>query len=444
MVKSIVVISGKGGVGKTLTASTIINILRGKKYKVAAIDADTDNPHLADFLNIKGKIDIIPDGDSRKLVPVTEKNVSVFSSSLIAEDSPIGMLGTTSGQLVSDVIEFGEWGDADYMVIDLPAGAGDEMRAAFEAVQDTLVGCVLVVQPAHLRAAERIIRLLLLNEIPIIGVIENMAYYETRPEPRCSKCKKMISTTATECKSCKTPVVNVKNYLFGEPGADKLCQKHGLKFLGTIPIVKLNIENGGRILPKEFTKPVEDAVEISIKSAITTPGFIERVKGKVKEVTTAVVAPMLVDLWKYMNNQLDVGGLQKQYSYSGKRLVKMVLLDDKSKAVAVEHFRVNEGKVEWLRITKDNKESIRQELEQSGVTIRAKARALAAAFKGELKLSNGSTIKYTLRTAVLNGDIIPEGQRGDMIQTLGFLSGVYEHMQRNQPSFMKDFVSRLL
>lgn len=440
MVKSIVVISGKGGVGKSLVTATLVNILREKKLRVAAIDADTDNPHLADFLGVDGQITVTTRDNERRLVPAEmEGGLKVFSTSLLAADSPIGLLGSTSGELVNDVIQFGEWGEMDFFCIDLPAGAGDEMRAAFRSVEKTLVGCIVVAQPAHLKAAERVLKLLILNEIPILGIIENMAYYPV-------KTLQMNKTNKPRGEVLKE--VQRKDYLFGQPGALQLAQKYGVDFLGEIPIVPVS-GDGKKTIPPPFSDPVVNGAKKAMVAPVKTPGFLARAKEKVKEITAQTIGPMLVDLWAYANKELPIGELQSQYGYTSHRLIRLHLLDNHGNIITTEHFRVLDGKLEWQQLPDPGKDpekfkEMNDEIDTSGVRLYAKTRALAEAFTGKRKLQDGTEIEYTMKTAILNGDIVPVGKPGDMIQTIGFLQGMYEYIQKQKPPFIIEFAKRVL
>lgn len=418
MPKAIVTISGKGGVGKSLVTASIIQTLKDKGKKVAAVDADTDNPHLADFLNIKGEIKTEVKGKDRLLIPAEKDGIKIFSMSLIAPDSPIGLVGSTSGDLINDVIHFTKWGDVDYFCVDLPAGSGDEMRVSFTALSEILAGCILVAQPAHILSAERVLKLLKINEIPILGIIENMAYFEEKDGD--------------------------KNYLFGEPGGEALATKYNAPFLGHIPIVPVNLKEGGKRIPEQWAQPIEKAVQLAEESPVKPPGFIARSLGKAKEITISILGQMLVDLWRYANKEIPINDLQTQYSYPGGRLIRMNLLSDAGKIIASEHYKVEGGKLVWIQRTQSNKDQINEELERTGVRLYARVRALAEAFVGERVLSDGTRVAYDLKTAWLNNEVIPVGKAGDMIGTIEFIMGVWEYVKARKPPFMLEFAKRFL
>lgn len=354
----------------------------------------------------------------RKLIPIADGALKVFSMSLIAPDSAIGLVGTSSGELVSDVIDFGEWGEVDYYCIDLPAGSGDEMRASFKCLAKSLVGCVVVAQPAHLVSAERILKLLMLNEIPVLGIIENMAWFEEKD--------------------------GEKNYIFGEPHAEQLAEKYGVEFMGHIPIVPVNV-NGGKRIPEPYADPIKKVVTKAEQSEVTMPGFLERALNKAKEVTTAVVGPMLVDLYFYANKEIPIQEIQKEFNYPGGRLIRLVLVSDSGKGISAEHYRIKDGKLSWEKIdSKDKYVAIDKELKESGVEIFAKVKALAEAFVGERELRDGRKVPFDLKQAWLNNEIVPIGKKGDMIQALEFIMGVYAYVKEKRPSFMIEFAKRLL
>jgi ATP-binding protein involved in chromosome partitioning len=399
--KSIIVCSGKGGVGKTLVSSSIIRGLLNQGLKVGAIDLDIDNPNLAEFMKVNGTIGFNYSSDGKKiLLPVQHDNLKLFSMSLVAPDSPIGMLGQQSGSLCQDVIEFGDWSGVDYIVVDAPAGTGDELRAAVRGLKGTLVGSVIVAQPAHLYITERVIKLHKLNGIPILGLIENMTSF---------KCE------------------HGKEYkLFGEPGGKALAEKYGVNFIGEIP---LSVDVSVNKYAENDT--IANTIKLFVEGEPKKIGFLEAISDRAKKITVELLAKTLTDLFMWINSEIPIGEIQQKFRYPGGRLIRFNLLSDDMKILSQEHFMVQDGQLVFVRKTRENIQELENEVNSRGVKIYAKVIPLLESIVGRKKV-DGEEIDFDMRTAWLNGDIWTEGKPGDMVQTLDFFSGVWEYIKNNK------------
>jgi ATP-binding protein involved in chromosome partitioning len=207
----IAVVSGKGGVGKsTVTAGIAFNLAK-KGYKVGVLDADISGPNIPHLFNVEN---IKMTANARGLVPVEAvKGIKVVSveSLIAASDSPVVWRGPLRSGLINQFLADVSWGELDFLLIDLPPGTGDEPLSIMQTIP--LDGLVIVSTSSNLSVLDvsKIVNMARSLEIKILGVVENMAYFE------CSEC-------------------GTKHYLFGEDTVGSLIKKYGLTSLGSIPL----------------------------------------------------------------------------------------------------------------------------------------------------------------------------------------------------------------
>lgn len=224
-VKNIIcVASGKGGVGKSTVAVNLAVSLARQGAKVGLIDADIYGPSIPTMLGVQGKkptVRLIK--DKHYMEPLEAEGIKVLSIGLlISETQPVvwrgPMVTSALRQFVTDCI----WGKLDYMIIDMPPGTGDVHLTITQTVNVT--GAVIVTTPqdvalADARKALGMFRLDNIN-VPIIGVVENMAYFTPEELP------------------------DNKYYIFGRDGGKRLASEYEVPFLGEIPIVQAIREGG--------------------------------------------------------------------------------------------------------------------------------------------------------------------------------------------------------
>lgn len=206
--KKFVVISNKGGVGKTFVAASIALCL-SKKFKIGLLDLDLHGPNIPTILKINEKLMASPDG---KIIPVKKKNLQVVSMGFILEKgAPLIWRGPLKMKAVKQLVEDTAWDKIDALIIDLPPGTGDEALSAVQLLTEINGGIVVTTpQDASLEDVERALNFLKITKVPIIGLIENMAWL------KCPKCGYKIS--------------------LGEGKSKSLCKKLNIPFLGSIPI----------------------------------------------------------------------------------------------------------------------------------------------------------------------------------------------------------------
>lgn len=169
---SVAVSSGKGGVGKTTVAVNLAISLATAGARVGLLDADILGPNVPMMMGV----DVMPPPQNRKLMPAENFGVKFISMAFLTKpDQPLvwrgPMLHSAIRQLLTDV----EWGELDYLIIDLPPGTGDAQLSLAQAIP--LTGAIIVTQPMEVAAADALRGLKMFEklEVPIIGVIENMS-----------------------------------------------------------------------------------------------------------------------------------------------------------------------------------------------------------------------------------------------------------------------------
>ncbi|TRM11210.1 AAA family ATPase [Lentibacillus cibarius] len=204
----IAIASGKGGVGKsTVTVNLAMSLMRLGK-KVGIIDADIYGFSIPDMMGIEKR----PQVRGEKIIPVERFGVQVISMGFFVEDnSPIIWRGPMLGKMLSSFFKEVEWGDLDYLLLDLPPGTGDIAMDVHEMIPSCKEVIVSTPHPSAAFVAARAGQMAFKTEHDILGVIENMAYYESK----------------------KT---GEKEYVFGKGGGDKLAEVLKSKVLGRLPL----------------------------------------------------------------------------------------------------------------------------------------------------------------------------------------------------------------
>ncbi|MCD6489346.1 MAG: Mrp/NBP35 family ATP-binding protein [Thermodesulfobacterium sp.] len=209
--RKIVVLSGKGGVGKTTVSTNLAVGLSLKNYKVGLLDVDLHGPNVPNMLGLKNTSPkITPEG----IHPVEySENLKVISIGFFAKDEDaIIWRGPLKHKAIQQFLTDTIWGELDFLVADCPPGTGDEILSIYH-VLNKVDGAIIVATPQNVALADvkRSIRFCQETKIPIIGIIENMSGFV------CPKCGTQID-------------------IFKTGGAKKLAEKYNIPFLGKIPI----------------------------------------------------------------------------------------------------------------------------------------------------------------------------------------------------------------
>lgn len=208
----LVVMSGKGGVGKSTIATSVARSITNHGIRVGLIDLDIDSPSIPtitgttpDDIGITGYL----------LEPANSNGVKVFSIGhlLPSEDTPILWAGSRKENALIDVFKSCNFADVEFLVIDLPPGTGDELYGVTKIIPS--VGAIVVTLPQKLSqvSVKKALKALERYEIKVLGIIENMSGF------KCPKCSAMV-------------------YPFKHGTGKKLADTYGVEFLGAIPIMQ--------------------------------------------------------------------------------------------------------------------------------------------------------------------------------------------------------------
>jgi len=208
----IAILSGKGGVGKSFVTASLAFALSYLGKKVGVLDADIYGPSMPKMMGVQEQ-HILATGEGR-LIPVTAPlGVKVVSIGLMlpAEDVPVIWRGAMTTSAIREMLAYTDWGELDYLLVDLPPGTGDEQLTIVQLIKD-MTGAIIVTIPSDVSRlvvakAINFCRKLNLN---IIGIIENMSYFVC-PD-------------------------GSKHYIFGEGAGRRIAEQYNIPFLGEIPI----------------------------------------------------------------------------------------------------------------------------------------------------------------------------------------------------------------
>ena len=207
---AIAVVSGKGGVGKSIVTSMLAVALSKKGYKVGILDADITGPSIPKSFGVTAPVE----GDENGLYPpMSAGGIPVMSLNLMLQDetSPViwrgPVIAGTVKQFYTDVV----WGDLDYLLIDCPPGTGDVPLTIFQTIK--LDGIIIVSSPQELVSmiVSKMANMANMMEIPVLGLVENMSYV------KCPDCGKEIK-------------------VFGDSHIDQIAGKFGYDLLAQIPL----------------------------------------------------------------------------------------------------------------------------------------------------------------------------------------------------------------
>ena len=224
--KVIGIVSGKGGVGKSLVTSMLAVSMNRKGHHTAILDADITGPSIPMAFGVADERPAVtPDG--RLMMPAKSlEGVEIMSANLLLENAtdPVIWRGPVIAGAVKQFWTETLWQDVDYMFVDMPPGTGDVPLTVFQSLP--VDGIIIVTSPQELVSmiVAKAVNMAKKMDIPILGVVENMSYLE------CPDCKKHI-------------------HVFGESHVEHAAQENGLKVLAQIPIDPkiAQMVDGGRV-----------------------------------------------------------------------------------------------------------------------------------------------------------------------------------------------------
>lgn len=207
----VAVMSGKGGVGKSSVTALLASTLTQKGYKVGVLDADITGPSIPKVFGVKARAEAIGNV-IQPLKSVKGTKLMSINFLLEQEDAPVIWRGPLIAGVVKQFYEEVNWGDLDFLVVDLPPGTGDVPLTVMQSLP--LSGLIVVSSPQELVAliVKKAIHMAAQMQIPVLGLIENMSYFE------CPDCKR-------------------KTEIFGKSTAAEVAQTFGIPLLGRLPII---------------------------------------------------------------------------------------------------------------------------------------------------------------------------------------------------------------
>jgi ATP-binding protein involved in chromosome partitioning len=229
-IKNIVAIaSGKGGVGKSTIAANLAVALAKLGLKVGLIDADIYGPSVPKMFRVEeAHLEARHSNGQEFIVPVSNYGVKLLSVGFFvrAEDALVWR-GPMATNALKQLIHQGDWGELDYLLIDLPPGTGDIHLTIVQEL--SITGVVIVSTPQKVALADAIKGINMFRgekiNVPVLGLVENMAWFTPEELP------------------------NNKYYLFGKEGCKQLAEEMGIPLIGEIPIVQSICENGDQGTP---------------------------------------------------------------------------------------------------------------------------------------------------------------------------------------------------
>jgi ATP-binding protein involved in chromosome partitioning len=252
-VKNIIAVgSGKGGVGKSTVTTNLAVALAMSGAKVGLIDADIYGPSIPTMFNCEFEQPAVKQVNGKNIiVPIEQYGVKLISIGFLTPpDSAVVWRGPMASAALKQFFSDAEWGELDYLFIDLPPGTSDIHLTLVQTVPVT--GAVIVTTPQKVALADANKAIAMFKQpqinVPVLGVVENMAYFTPEELP------------------------NNKYYIFGEGGGKNLSEKHHVPLLGQVPLVQGIRESGDSGLPAVM------------KEGITAQAFMELGKSLARQI----------------------------------------------------------------------------------------------------------------------------------------------------------------
>ncbi|AEN74217.1 ATPase-like, ParA/MinD [Rhodothermus marinus SG0.5JP17-172] len=226
----IAVASGKGGVGKSTVAVNLAVALAQQGYDVGLLDADIYGPSVPTMFGVRDEKPRV--NEQRKIVPLVRHNVRLLSMGFIVDpEQAVIWRGPMVAKALRQFLGEADWGELDFLILDLPPGTGDVPLTIVQSI--ALTGAVIVStpQPVALADARKGVAMFRNVQVPVLGIVENMAYFSPPDLP------------------------DRKYYIFGRGGAWRLAEELDVPFLGEIPIEEAVREGGDLGKPVVLAEP---------------------------------------------------------------------------------------------------------------------------------------------------------------------------------------------
>ena len=225
----IAVVSGKGGVGKSTISANLALALAEGGASVGLMDADIYGPSVPIMFGVRGERPMMKDVNGKGIIiPLEKFGIKLMSIGLLVDEkNAVVWRGPMASSAIKQFVTEVDWGELDYLIIDMPPGTGDIHLTLMQTVPVT--GAIIVTTPQNVALADAKKGIAMFGQaqinVPIIGLVENMAYFTPAELP------------------------DNKYYLFGKEGGKKLAEEYDLAFLGQIPLVQSIREGGDEGVP---------------------------------------------------------------------------------------------------------------------------------------------------------------------------------------------------
>ena len=235
----VAVAAGKGGVGKSTVAVNLALSLKKKGYSVGLLDADIYGPSLSKMLPAETEVRNSHNNPSL-LMPFESKGIKVMSISYLRQPSdPMSVRAPIVNNVILQFLFQVEWGELDYLIIDMPPGTGDVHLTIMQKV--AISGALIVTTPQSVALADvrKAIQMFNHMNVPVIGVVENMSHFIE-------------------------PISKIIYYPLGKGGGEKLSKEYGMPFLGEIPLdsqISTAGDQGDSLFDSAFFSPVVQSFE---------------------------------------------------------------------------------------------------------------------------------------------------------------------------------------
>jgi len=229
----VAVASGKGGVGKSTSAVNLALAFRRSGAQVGLMDADVYGPSLSLLTGVSGQPRM---AGERRILPHEGYGLKLMSMAfLVTDDSPVIWRGPMVHGLIQQFLTDVEWGELDYLVVDMPPGTGDAALTLTQQAPLSGAGIVTTANELALIDARKGLKMFEKVQVPVLGIVENMAYF-TPPD-----------------------LPDRRYHLFGEGGAQRAAEELGVDFLGEVPIDPRIVEGGDAGRPILVEAPESEA-----------------------------------------------------------------------------------------------------------------------------------------------------------------------------------------